>query len=217
MNILFVDDHRVLVQPLAGFIKNEIPNANLFFAEDGLEAMRQIQTVKPDVILLDVNLPFLSGVEIAHHVHKDYPSIKIIMLTSIDGEAMLVTLSKFVDGFLFKNIDSSEVVKAIKVVMGGNSYFCKESTEILIENFKLKNQTPIVKFDKREIEIVERMSEGQTLKSISEEMELKESMLNQFRDILLRKTKTKNSKELIAFAYENGLIFKKKKRKRWLF
>jgi len=210
MNILLVDDHRVLLDSLSFFIKSELPNSTIFKAGNGFEAIKTLQKEAIQIVLLDVNMPFMNGIEVAHEIHSLFPTTKIIMLTSIEGKAMMASLVQVVHGFLFKDVNSSEIIAAINTVMAGDKYYCKEANQTLIDSWEIADNMPDVKFDKRETAIIELMAAGKTNPQIAEILGLKENIVNQYRDSLLRKTKTKNTKELIAFAFQNGLIFPKK-------
>ncbi len=178
MNILLVDDQRVLLDTLSCFIEKALPHAKVFTAISGIAALQFLETnEKAEVVLLDVNMPVMSGVEVATKIVSKYPDTKIIMLTNVDGKSTLLNLAGIVHGFLLKGIYGTELIEAIKTVIEGKKYFCKESSKILIDGWQMADKIPDVYFNKREVEIVEHMASGKSGRQIAEIMNLKESII----------------------------------------
>jgi len=206
MNILLVDDQNIFLDSLSLVIKQAFPSSNVFKALSGRLAIDMLPEAKPTVILLDVNMPGMNGLEVAEHITKHYPAIKIVMLTNITGRAIVLSSMKIVHGFLFKDVGAPDIKNAIEAVLSGKKYFCSNANQMIIKNVNELDKLPYVQFTKIEIDIVEMLKAGKTSKQIAKTLGLKERTVNHHREELLKKTKTKNSHELIAFAFANALI-----------
>lgn len=207
MNILLVDDQKFALKSLTNLIYDAVPSATIFEAYDGAPAIKMLPDTKPDVVFLDVIMPMMNGLQVAEYLNKNYPNIKIIMFTNVNGRAMVLSLVKMVHGFLSKNVDGYELGACINAVMRGEHYFCKRTTDIIHKSINEMDNLANVHFDKREALLVELLAGGKTTRVMAEMLGMKEKQVNRLREGLLRKTKTKNTTELVAFAFRNGLIW----------
>jgi len=207
MNILVVDDHKIFLESISSLLREQIQNANVLNAFDGLQAIKMLDAEKPDLILLDINMPLMNGLEVAEHIAFNYPRIKLVILTNVDGQAMVLSLAKIVHGFLFKEVDGNELKKCIHTVMSGEKYFCENSRKTIFRNMNTMDNLPHLHLEKREIMLIELLAAGKTSKEMSKLLGVKEKTINSYREGLLRRTKTKNTTELVAFAFHNGLIY----------
>lgn len=206
MNILLVDDETIFLQSLGAMIRREIFGATVFEASSGEMAISKLPEVKPDLILLDVNMPTMNGLQVADYISRKRPDIKIIMLTNVDGDAMILSLVKLVHGFLVKTVDKAELKKCISMVMEGKKYFCDVAQRAINDSMSVKDKHGHVDFDDRELELIKYLSQGKSSKEIAAIKGVTEKFINTQREALLKKTKTKNATALVAYAFTNGLI-----------
>ena len=206
MNILLVDDETIFLQSLAPLISKQIFGATVFEASSGKMAIDMLAETKPDIILLDVNMPVMNGLQVAEYISKKHPDIKIVMLTNVDGDAMILSLVKIVHGFLIKDIDKAEVKECISMVMNGKKYFCDVAQRAIYENMNAMEKSPYVHLDERELELIRYLAQGKTSKQIAAIKGIKEKTVNSNREALNKKTKTTNAAGLVAYAFHNGLI-----------
>lgn len=206
MNILIVDDQVLFLNALLALLKPEFPEANFSVADSGTKAIETLKHQKPDLVLLDVNMHGMNGLEVAEHIRKKYPRVKIIMVTNISGKAMVLSLVKIAHGFLFKHSDVTEMKKVILGVMEGKSTFCSTSSDLILDNASTMDNLSRVHLDEFEMKMIVMLADGKTSKEMAQDLGKTEKALNRHREELLKKTKTKNTPELIAYAFRNGLI-----------
>lgn len=206
MNILIVDDHRIFLDSLAMLIEKQVPQSVIHKVFDGVQAIQMLNTIKPAIVILDVNMPFMNGLEVAEYIHTTLPQTKIIVLTNVNGKAMVLNLTRVVHGFLFKAIEGNELKQCIHAVLAGEKYFCENSRKMVLNNTESLTDLPSVHLSKRELSIVELLAEGKTSGEIAQILGIKEKTIKSYREELLRKTKTKNTSELVVFAIHNSLI-----------
>lgn len=207
MTILLVDDVTSYLSAMDTWFKILFNGSTIHKATRGLEAYGKIPSVKPDVIFLDVNMPELNGLETTRLILKKFPDSKIIILTTVEGESMVLRLAKAgVKGFLFKETDGAEIIECTEKVLSGEKYFCQEVKEIISKNTHILNNLPAIDFDKRERGIIWLLSEGYSAKEIGDIMGLKEKIVINTKENLRKKTKTKNTTELLAYFFYNALL-----------
>jgi len=205
MNILVVDDQNIVLEGLITLLRLKIQNATISKANSGYQAIKILGNEKIDLVLLDVNMPVMNGLEVAEYISKNHPSVKIIMLTNVSGLPMVLSLAKIAHGFSFKDAEADELKEVIAAVMRGEKAFCSASKEMVLNNTTTV-EMPDVRFSEYETILVNLMSEGKTNKEIGAVLRKKEKAIRRLREDLLKRTKSKNGTELVAFAYQNGLI-----------
>lgn len=206
-SLLLTDDQPMFREGLALLLKQQYPDLTLFQASNGNEAIRCIKENPIDIVLLDVNMPEMNGIETARVILKDFPKTRIIILTQYNGEAMIATLmNDGVHGFLLKNSSPSEIMNAIDTVHVQNKTYITPNIGPFLKQMGMEKRTPSVFFTKREAEILMYLKMGKSSRDIAERTGLKENTVNSYREDMLQKTKTRNVAELIAYAFENGVF-----------
>jgi DNA-binding NarL/FixJ family response regulator len=207
INLLLVDDQALFRESIKSLLQQNLSDVRFYESAHGKEAINVLSQNHIDVILMDVNMPEMNGIELATHVLENYKQTSVIILTQHGGEAMIVHLLRLgVHGFLLKNTSTNELTKAIDTVMRGDKYIQDSITEIIQSNFNLMKSAPTIIFNKREAEILLQLKLGRSSKEIASIMQLKENTVNSYREDMLRKTKTKNVAELITYAHQNGIL-----------
>lgn len=207
LSILLTDDQSMFREGMELILKQHFPKAKLFQANNGIEALNTIGKQPIDVVLLDVNMPGINGIEVARIILRDYPGTRIIILTQYNGEAMISTLLKDgVHGFLLKNSSSSEIIQAIDTVCEKRAIYITPSIHPSLSKTGMVEQSPSIFFTKREAEILMYLKMGKSSKEIAERLSLKENTINSYREDMLQKTQTRNVAELISYAYQNGVF-----------
>lgn len=209
LSILLTDDQSMFREGVELILKQHFPNAKLFQAGDGTEAIDIIAKQPIDVVLLDVNMPGMNGIEVSRVILRNHPETKIIILTQYNGEAMVSTLLKEgVHGFLLKNSSSSEIIKAIDTVCEHRAVYITPAIHpsVTKKENNVEEKAPSIFFTKREAEILMYLKMGRSSKEIAERLSLKENTINSYREDMLQKTQTRNVAELISYAYENGVF-----------
>ncbi len=202
--IIIVDDHRLFRNGLK-FILSEIDNIEVLSeASNGLECMEILKNYKPDLVLMDINMPEMNGVETTEKALKMYPDLKILVLSMFGDDEYYNTMIELgVKGFLLKDADNNELITAVKKVLGGDSFF---SQDLLLKLIKTKTDEPAIKLSDREKEVLTLICKGYSNFEIAEELHISQRTVERHRANLLFKTDSNNSISLVIFAIKNNLV-----------
>jgi DNA-binding NarL/FixJ family response regulator len=212
INIAVVDDQQLFRQGLISLLR-ETRNLNILFeAENGIDLLEKLKSVKnlPDVILLDIEMPELDGVETTIRLKLKYPDIKIIILTMHDEEEMIVHLiEKGAHGFLPKNEDIESVVDAIFSVHQNGYFFndriSKAMVKGLVNSKKIKPTFTDADLNERELEIIRLLCKEHTSPEIGKMMHLSTKTIHNYRLELTKKLGVRNTIGLVMYAVKKGL------------
>jgi DNA-binding NarL/FixJ family response regulator len=213
INILLVDDHQIVIDGLRGLLEDEAEIGNLHEAQNGEETLRIAEQEKIDLILLDINLPDITGFDICKKLKYNPLCPKIIALTMHGNAGYINKMIKVgVDGYLLKNTGRDELLLAIKTIMKGERYFSKEVTDSLISGMhkekKPRTSDFIQKLTRREKEILQLITEEFTTDEIAAKLFISSTTVISHRKSLLRKLNAKNVAGLVKKAFEFGLLNK---------
>lgn len=211
INILIVDDHQIIIDGLKGLLQDEEGIGDLFEAQNGEQTFSIVTEKKIDLILLDINLPDISGFDVCKKLKMDPSCPKIIALTMHGNAGYINKMIKGgVDGYLLKNTGKEEFLKAIKTVTEGGRYFSNEVTNALLagthEVKKPKMTDFIQKLTRREKEILHLIIEEYTTDEIAGKLFISSTTVITHRKSLLRKLNAKNVAGLVKKAFEFGLL-----------
>ncbi len=205
LSILLVDDQQLFREGLALILQQHLPDATLLHAGSGPEALEMLKTNEVNLVLLDIGMPEMNGMEVVPHITREHPDVQILVVTQYNGEAMIKHLLKIgIHGFIFKSSASAEIKDAIRTVMEGRQYIPVNLQPSFLKRMAATDAPAVLK--KREAEILLLLKMGRSSKEIAERLNLKENTINSYREEMLQKTKTKNVAELISYAYENGML-----------
>lgn len=210
-NILIVDDHTLVINGFKTILTNFPQIKIVGEALNGVEALKLIETLNPNIVLLDINMPEMNGIECLKEIKRLYPTTKVIILSMHHEEIyVLKAVKNNVDGYLMKNCEIEELISAIELVGKGEKYISKK---ISLETLKkATNPTYVSNFNEnfnlstREIEIIKALSEGLTNKEISEKLFISDRTVNTHRTNIMFKMQVKNSVELVVKALEQKII-----------
>lgn len=210
LRILVVDDHPIYRNGLREVLIGEKIVNHVAVASNGNEAIEQLQIEEFDVMLLDLQMPVLDGVETAKLVVAEFPSVAIIILTSVSSRKQIAELLEMgVGGYLLKGADRNEIMKAINVVLEGDIYLTPEVKKIyddyLIEQAK---HAPLsITLDlltEREVEVLRQICIQPNTKAIAQKLFVAESTINNHRYNISKKTGLSNSVQLAIYAVREG-------------
>jgi len=202
ITVHITDDHKILVEGLQILI-NESENITVTGVSYCLEACRKtLSQQPPDVLLLDLNLPDGSGIDFCSEVHKNYPNIKILILTTHSEYSVAKqVLTNGASGYILKNALSEEIISGIETVMNGEVFLCDE-IEILMK--KQKDQQ--IWLTAREKELLRMIVDGYTNQEIADKIFLSIETIKTYRKNLILKLGAKNSMILVKMAIENRWV-----------
>jgi DNA-binding NarL/FixJ family response regulator len=212
IKILLVDDHVILRQGIENLLKT-IPDFNIIGSvASGEDAINFCAEKKPDVILMDIMMNGMTGLETAHWIKDKSPEIKIIILSSEVSENLIRKSMKCkANGYIPKSEDKETMIEAIRTVMDNKPYFSKQITDIIFQSY-LNDQTAPVKpqknteLTKREVEILEKIANGCTNQTIAEHLFISIKTVESHKANILSKLNLKNTAELVLYAVKNGIV-----------
>jgi len=213
INILLAEDHNIVRNGIKMLLESDA-NIRVFKeAINGVEVMKLLEANEVDIILADINMPEMDGMQLLREVKAKYPKIKVIMLSMHDHEKYVMEAFKSgASGYLLKNMDAEELIFAVKFVNQGRRYVCAELTMSLMDSMLQSRQHLIampeneIDFSLRELEILQLIAEGLTNLEMSEKLFLSKRTIEGHRQSLLDKTNSKNSAALIRYGVLHGLI-----------
>ncbi|MEJ8842672.1 response regulator transcription factor [Lacibacter sp. H375] len=206
--IAIVDDHQIVIDGLHSLLKGYNQFEIVIESNHPETILPLLKKQEIDILLTDVMMPVLTGVELAKQVKKEFPSIKIIAL-SMNGEGSLVNQmieESDISGYLLKNIGQTEFINALNKIAEGGIYFSDEVLQEMLKASERKQVSDENKLTNREVEIVRLIEQEYSNKKIAEELFLSERTVETHRKNIFRKTKTNSVIGLIKYAYEHKLV-----------
>ena len=206
--LAIVDDHQIVIDGLRSLLKGYDQYEIVIESNHPETIPSLLQQHQVDMMLTDVMMPVMTGVELARTVKKDFPSIKIIAL-SMNGEGSLVNQmieESDISGYLLKNIGQTEFITALNKIAAGGIYFSDEVLQEMLKASERKQVSDDNKLTNREVEIVRLIEKEYSNKKIAEELFLSERTVETHRKNIFRKTKTNSVIGLIKYAYEHKLV-----------
>jgi len=208
LNIAIVDDHEIFRKGLKMVLGKIKIISHIYEAKDGEDFIEKLKNTDTDIVLMDIEMPNMNGIEATKQALKIRPDLRIIALSMFqDDEYIQSMIDAGVKGFLIKNINKDILKKAILTVAGGQVYYSEELWGFFTKKMtNLKNNGIFLKFTKREKEILELLYEGMTNKEIADKLLVSERTVIGHKSNLLSKTGCKNAIGLISFALKNKII-----------
>ena len=210
INIAILDDHQIIIDGLKLLLESDSKINVVFEATSGSIFLRKLTEIDRivDIVLLDLMMPEISGFEMALMLKKDYPEIKIIVLSmNIDGKSITELKAKAgIKGFLSKSVDKTELMLAIMTVNSGEEYFSQEAEREMDNYQKISKELEQITLTKREIEIIRLIDKGLINKEIAKKLFISEQTVTTHRKSILRKTGAHNVSTLLNFARKAHII-----------
>lgn len=207
INVLFADDHQIVVDGLKSLLEADMNCVGE--ANNGDEVMQLLETVSPDVVVLDIEMPGKDGVATMKEIRTQYPAIKVLVL-SMHSEHRFISrlLQAGANGYILKERGREEMVTAIRSIVAGKDYFGSEITQAMIDHQRNSNKTTVTNpnLTRRELEVLKEIADGHTTPQIAEKLFIAKTTVDTHRKNLIEKLGLNNSKELVRYAVENDLI-----------
>ena len=173
-------------------------------ASNGKDLLKKLETIQPDVILLDINMPEMNGYEAAKVILKNNPQQQILIISASDNEKYYTDFVNLgVRGYILKSSTKQELLSALQKITLGESYF---SQSLLLNIIKSKDSGKTTRLTKREKEILQLICAGLSNPDISEKLQISPRTVERHRANLLKKTNSSNSIAMVLYAIQNGLI-----------
>ncbi len=208
IKILLVDDHELVRTGIEALLNSQEDLAVVGVAQCGEAALELLNDISPDVVLMDINMPGIGGIEACRRILQQYKKVKVIALSiHNDGPIPQQLLKLGAVGFISKGSPVDEMVAAVRTVMNGKRYLCSEvANNLAFQSLPGENDSPFEKLSQRESEVVNLILQGKSIKEMSEILVLSDKTVNTYRYRLYDKLKVKNDVELTRLAVKFGLI-----------
>ncbi|MDA9120775.1 response regulator transcription factor [Flavobacteriales bacterium] len=206
IRLLLVDDHHIVLDGIKALLDEVEVFDCVATADNGQKALDMLNVFDVDVVLMDIDMPVMNGMEATKRIKKEYPKVRVISLTQHSERGMVQKLLDCgSDGYLLKNIAQDELTTAIRRVYNGENVFSSEVTMRLAGKAVEKNASGIdVELTEREIEILSLISEGLSSKQVGEKLFISPRTVDTHRTNLMNKLDIHNIAGLIRFALKNA-------------
>jgi DNA-binding NarL/FixJ family response regulator len=212
IKIILVDDHTLFRDGIKSILDEEENIDVIDEAPDANSLFKKLENHQPDILITDISLPDMSGIEIARRITELYPDIKMLMLSMHNNEEFIInSLKAGAHGYLSKDIKSTELLEAIHAVMNGKIYFNKEISQTIINNYRAENNSdPLLNagnnLTEREIEVIKLLGEGLINKEIADRLSISIRTVDAHKNHIMQKLGLKSTVELVKYAIKNKLI-----------
>lgn len=211
IKVLIADDHQIFIDGLKELLKTLNDIELVGQANNGLELIKVLETNKADLILMDVNMPEMDGIEATKEVLRLYPDMKVLMLTMFGSRDYIQKLLKAgAQGYLLKNTGKEELETAIKTLVAGNTYYSKEVTDRIMEGLQKKQKQErdyrIVELTDREKEVLVLIAEEMTTHEIADKLFISHHTVETHRKNLISKLNVRNVTGLVKYAVQQGMV-----------
>lgn len=210
--ILIADDHVMVRDGIKTLLSRNEDYEVVGEATNGIEALDMFNRLAPDLILLDISMPMMGGMEAAEAILKAHPEARIIILSMYDDEDYISRCMELgVKGYVVKSESGSELDYAIKSVVMGKNYFSSQVQNVIFKKYSSvvkakKEKEPDIKLTSREMEIVRLIAEGLTSQEMAEKLFISPRTVETHRANLMKKTGVKNAMELVRKAERLGVL-----------
>lgn len=218
--IIIVDDHQLFREGVKRILDFENSFEVVAEGDDGIETVRLYEEYSPDVVLMDINMPQMNGVEATEALIEKYPDAKVIMLSIHDDESYVShALKSGALGYMLKEMDADEIVSAIKTVANGGSYLHPKVTRNLVAEYRRLSERenkgnfhqteirrPFHLLTKRECEVLQLLTDGQSNRAIGESLFISEKTVKNHVSSILQKMSVNDRTQAVVTAIKNGWV-----------
>jgi DNA-binding NarL/FixJ family response regulator len=203
IKVFIVDDHYMVVEGIRSLLKNECDIEWMGHAMNAASCMAFLNRQQPDALLLDINLPDKSGIDLCKEIKDIYPAIHIIGLSSYNQLSFIQKMMQNgASGYVLKNATREEIIEALETVVSGEIYLSIEAANTIKENKSIK--IPVI--TRREKEVLQLIAEGLTNNEMAEKLYISASTVDTHRNSLLAKFEVKNTASLVRIAAQYNFI-----------
>jgi DNA-binding NarL/FixJ family response regulator len=212
---MIADDHNMFVEGIESILEGQDHIRVVSKCHTGTEVFEKLPQANPDVILLDINLPGMNGLEVCQKLSKEYPDIKVLALSMHNEESFVTEILKYgAQGYILKNTGKKELINAIEAVNNGQSYFSEEVTETIMKSLvnqrsgTKKSASLAPKISRREKDVLDLIVKEYTTQEIADTLFISLKTVESHRRSLLTKLNVRNTAGLVRVAIENQLTTK---------
>jgi DNA-binding NarL/FixJ family response regulator len=210
VRVLIADDHTLVRESLAGLLQADAGIVVVAQAADGLETVEKALVTRPDVVITDLSMPRLGGLEVVRRLRETLPDTKVLVLTMHkEDEYVLQAVRAGASGYLVKDSAASELLAAVRSLHAGRGYFGPQAAMTLAEQLQHPERAlddPYGRLTTREREVFHLLAEGLTTKEIARRLDISVKTAENHRGRVLDKLGTRNTAELVRYALRKGLL-----------
>jgi DNA-binding NarL/FixJ family response regulator len=210
IKILIADDHEIYRKGFRALLKNEREVTIVGEAENGRELVDLAAMLQPDIIITDIKMPVMDGIQAAKTIREKYPDIRVMAISMYNEDNLVIDmLEAGARGYLLKNTKKAEVVQAVKDVFEGRTYYCHDTSERLIRMIAENKYIPYryhsqPNFSRKEIEIMILICKQYTNKEIASALNLSSRTIEGYREKIQEKTESRNSIGIVIYAIRHN-------------
>jgi DNA-binding NarL/FixJ family response regulator len=210
ISVLVADDHGIVREGLRRLLESEHDLQVVGEARDGREVLDEVEKHRPQVVVLDITMPRLGGLETLERLRANHPDVKVVLL-SVHGDPPFIqsAIALGADGYILKNGRAAEIVTAVREVMNGGSYFSPVVAKEIVDQLRSPKPAvaePFSLLSGREREVLHLIADGLSAKEIGAELEISTKTVEAHRTSLMRKLGVRKATELVRYALRHGLI-----------
>jgi len=210
IKILIADDHEIYRKGFRALLKNEHEVTIVGEAENGKELVDLAARLQPDIIITDIKMPVMDGIQAAKTIREKYPDIRVMAISMYNEDNLVIDmLEAGARGYLLKNTKKAEVVQAVKDVFEGRTYYCHDTSERLIRMIAENKYIPYryhsqPNFSRKEIEVMVLICKQYTNKEIASALNLSSRTIEGYREKIQEKTESRNSIGIVIYAIRHN-------------
>jgi len=207
IKVVIVDDHQVVLDGFMARLESEAEIEVVATACNGLAAIDVVRKYQPDVVLMDISMPILNGIEATKLIREEFPSVKVLMLTMHDNrEYIMNVMQAGAVGYMLKEISAEKMVQAIKTVNLGSTYFCESTTQTLFTEQIVPAAKKLNPLSRREEAVLKLVAQGSSSKKIASLLSISYRTVETHRQNIKHKLDIHSTAELAKYAMEKGII-----------
>lgn len=212
IKIVLADDHKIVRNGVKALLENELGIKVVGEADNGIDAWKIVQKLKPDVLVSDINMPGINGIELTERIAESHLETQVLILSMFNDESYILrSVEAGVMGYLPKDADYDDIIKGIKEIALGNLFYNPEVTRILTESilkspYKKKLNDVPASLTGRETQVLNSIVLGNSNKIIAEELNISTRTVDTHRTNIMKKLKARNTADMVRIAIEGDFI-----------
>lgn len=207
INIAIIDDHSMIREGLKQLLELDGDIRVIAEANDGIECMEMLHKQVPDILLLDINMPQMNGIQVLEAIRKEKIKVKVLILTiHNEVEYLMKAVEIGIDGYVLKDSDISILKRAIYAINGGKSYIEPSLTPYFNRKLEKKKEIRTDALSKREIQVLELIAEGNFNKEIAEKLFISEKTVKNHVSSIFKKINVSDRTQAAIYAIKNGIV-----------
>lgn len=214
IRLILVDDHQLVRTGIANLLAGETGFEIIGEAADAKDLFELLKKSQPDITILDIALPGLSGIEITKKLHNDYPGIRILILSMHTSEEFIFNaINSGARGYLPKNTSRKELIEAIYAIHRGEEFFAESISNVILKSYIKKAKSDSIEdenneslLSKREIEVLKLFAEGMTNQEIADKLFISIRTVESHKNHIMARLELKTTVDLVKFAIRNNIV-----------